>query len=98
MSIPPIIQRIPREAWIWALALVGLAIVGPSLEGHLSFCVPSMLGFDFCLGCGLGRSISQAMHGNVQASWAAHPLGIITLGVLIGRIITLVYHSRTINN
>ena len=91
------IRRIPLEAWIWTAALLGLAFVGPSLEGHLTFCIPSWLGLDFCWGCGLGRSIGHALHGNALASWEAHPLGFITIGVLVGRIITLIKRSTNIN-
>jgi len=95
MTLKTLISRIPREAWIWSLALVGLAVLGPSLEGHLTFCIPSWLGLDFCWGCGLGRSIGHAFHGDLAASWQAHPLGLVTIGVLIGRVIQLVNQSRT---
>ena len=95
MTLKTLISRIPLEAWIWSLALIGLATLGPSLEGHVSFCIPSWLGLDFCWGCGLGRSIGHAFHGDLAASWQAHPLGLVTIGVLIGRVIQLVNRSRT---
>lgn len=95
MMLPSFITRLPREAVIWTLGLVGLAVLGPTLEGHLTFCIPSWLGMDFCWGCGLGRSIGHAARGEFATSWEAHPLGMVTIGVLAGRIISLVYRSQT---
>ena len=90
--------RLPLEALIWTASLVGLAVLGPSLEGHLTFCIPTLLGFDGCWGCGVGRSISHALHGDLAGSWASHPLGIFALTVIATRIITLVYKPQTTNH
>jgi hypothetical protein len=95
MTLRSTIARIPLEALIWAAALVGLALLGPTLDGQVSFCIPSALGLDFCWGCGLGSSVSHALRGQVAASWQAHPLGLLTVAVLIGRILSLVNHSRS---
>ncbi len=35
-----------------------------------------------CPGCGLGRSLSCALHGLVGASWTYHPFGIVFLAIL----------------
>lgn len=97
MFSAPSRHRLPLEALIWTASLVGLAVLGPSLEGHLTFCIPTLLGFDGCWGCGVGRSISHALHGDLAGSWASHPLGIFALTVIAARIITLVYKPPTTN-
>jgi hypothetical protein len=89
--------RLPFEAWMWIAALLGLAILGPWLDGRASFCIPSALGsalgFDFCWGCGLGRSITKAFHGDLLGSWNDHPLGMFAILTLLVRIITLIHPS-----
>lgn len=82
------------EAFIWILALLGLAVLGPWLDGKVSFCIPSALGLDFCWGCGLGRSISRAFHGDLAGSWSAHPAGLVAIPVLVYRIVTLIYNRK----
>lgn len=88
-------RRIPLEAIVWTAGLAGLAILGPSLDGHITICVPSLLGFDGCWGCGLGRAIGYLFRGDFQASWNAHPLAIPAVVVLLYRITTLLLRSRT---
>jgi hypothetical protein len=90
------LQSIPFEAAIWTAGLLGLALMGPSLEGHFTICIPSLLGFDGCWGCGLGRSVSHALHGDLAGSWTSHPLGIFALTVIVIRIASLVL--RTTNH
>jgi hypothetical protein len=83
----------PPEAWIWAASLLYLGIWGAGSDGHLTFCVPTLLGFDGCWGCGIGRSMGLALRGNFSASWAAHPFGIAGDGILLGRVLTLTFRS-----
>ncbi|WP_374166920.1 DUF2752 domain-containing protein [Arcticibacter sp. MXS-1] len=45
-----------------------------------------MLGFRWCPGCGLGRSIACVLHGEVTRSFDYHWFGIPALAVLIHRI------------
>ncbi|MCU0329754.1 MAG: DUF2752 domain-containing protein [Candidatus Kapabacteria bacterium] len=90
---PPARQTI--EAGIWTMALIVLAIAGPSLDGHLTLCIPTLLGFDGCWGCGLGRSIAYALRGNLAESWSYHVLGVPATLVLLNRIITLTFPSFT---
>lgn len=89
------LSLVPLEAWTWTLALVGLGIWGPGLEGHLTFCIPTLLGFDGCWGCGLGRSIGHALRGDLLASVHAHWLGIPAIVLFITRIVTLTIRSTT---
>jgi len=58
-------------------------------EEHMSLCVFNHLGLKFCPGCGLGRSISYFMHGELLMSLKAHPIGIPAVLILLYRIIKL---------
>ncbi len=73
------------EAFIWISALFLLAIHSPA-EHHYSFCPFKNLGWEFCPGCGLGRSISYLFRGELGHSLQCHPLGIFAMLVLTLRI------------
>ena len=81
---------LPIEAVIWTAGLIGLAIYNPFEGQHLSVCVFDNLGFRYCPGCGIGRSVSFLLHGDVRASFEAHPLGFIAILLLSFRIGKLV--------
>lgn len=83
------IRTLPLEALIWFAGLVTLSLYHPGAENHFTICPLSHLGFDFCPGCGLGRSISFFFHGEITESLKAHPLGIFAVIVLSFRIFTL---------
>jgi len=87
-----------REAWIWIFGLGVLALFAPWFENRVSFCIPRMLGVDFCPGCGLGASIGHLVRGELVESWAAHPFAVPTVAILIGRIIHLGRLERAQNN
>ncbi len=78
------------EALIWMAALIFLALTAPVETAHFTICPFSALGIDFCPGCGLGRSVSYVLHGEITNSLSAHPLGIFALIVLFTRIISLI--------
>jgi hypothetical protein len=86
--------RFPTEALIWIGALAGLALFGADLHGHVSFCIPTLLGFDGCMGCGLGHSIALALHGDLEGAFGAHPMGIPAVGILIFRSISMIRQSN----
>ena len=86
------VTKFPLEASIWISALVALAFVDPAQTSHVTICPIALLGFDFCPGCGLGRSIAWLFHGSVLNSFKMHPLGIVTVAVLVHRIIQLTKH------
>lgn len=77
------------EAAIWLTALLCLAFMNP-YSTQASICVFHHLGFESCPGCGLGHAISAAFHGKFLLSFETHPLGMITILVLITRIVTLI--------
>lgn len=77
------------ELFFWLSALFLLAIANPN-EHHFSLCPIAALGFDWCPGCGLGRSITALFQGDLAASFRYHWLGIPALFVLLHRIYQLI--------
>ena len=65
-----------------------MAVMSPS-NTHSSLCPLSAAGLDFCPGCGLGHSVSYLARGNFEASFMAHPLGMIAVLILIWRIVQI---------
>jgi hypothetical protein len=84
--------RVPAEAYIWIVALLTLFVLEPS-SAHYTICPFHHLGFTFCPGCGLGRSISYAFAGDLYRSFESHPLGLFALIVLVLRIIKLIKNN-----
>lgn len=77
------------ELTAWTGGLVSLAVMDPGTDAHYSFCFFKLIGIKFCPGCGLGHSISYLFHGNVSASFDAHPLGLFAVLVILARIYKL---------
>lgn len=77
-----------------AAALVLMACINPGEPG-LSLCILHNLGFDFCWGCGLGRSVAYLFRGNLQASLQMHPAGILAVLILVSRIIQIFHRNLT---
>jgi len=73
------------EAYFWLIALVSLALSSPDKATHYTLCIFKNLGFDFCPGCGLGRSITFLFHGQLIESWQSHPLALFAIGMLVYR-------------
>ncbi|WP_226389239.1 DUF2752 domain-containing protein [Penaeicola halotolerans] len=80
----------PLEAVFWTIALISLALFTPSEASHFSLCPIDRLGFDFCPGCGLGRSMAWAFKGEFARSFSQHWLGIPAILLLIYRIFQLI--------
>ncbi|MEO1054612.1 MAG: DUF2752 domain-containing protein [Bacteroidota bacterium] len=87
-KLKKLIRPISREAVIWTVALVLLAMMDTEAS-HATLCPLSNLGFDFCPGCGLGRSIAYLFQGEIYRSLSMHPLGIVAVPFFIYRIISL---------
>ncbi|MCU0388080.1 MAG: DUF2752 domain-containing protein [Chitinophagaceae bacterium] len=64
-----------KQSFIWLTALVLLFRLDDGKDS-ISFCIPSMLGFSYCPGCGIGHAIHHALHLNFTDSFRAHWLGI----------------------
>jgi hypothetical protein len=77
------------ELMFWILSIVFLALMSPGTAPHLSLCIFKFFGITFCPGCGLGHSISHFFHGNIQASFSSHPLGIFAVIIILFRIYKL---------
>ena len=82
----------PVEALIWSFALIFLAMYNPNKDQHMSFCIFKIFGFYYCPGCGIGRSISYLLHGDLANSVKLHPLGIPAFFILSSRVINLFYN------
>lgn len=87
------LARLPLEAVIWILGLIGLACLNPYADHAPSLCIFHALGLRFCPGCGLGHAISFLFHGDFKSSFAAHPLGIPALVILSSRTLHLLLNS-----
>lgn len=79
---------LPFELIVWTIGLLALAI-SDFPASCVGFCPFKWLGFAWCPGCGLGRSISYLLHGNLNLSFQTHPLGGAALIILASRILKL---------
>jgi hypothetical protein len=71
-----------RETIIWGIALVLLFLMDTT-AASFSFCIPSLLGFQYCPGCGIGHAIHHALHLRFAQSFQEHWLGLpATMGIL----------------
>ncbi len=82
-----------KEPILWSAALVILYTIYPVSPQDFSFCLLSMLGWENCWGCGIGKSMSCAMHGQIQESLNYHFMGIFALPLLASRIALLTYKN-----
>ena len=78
------------EALFWMAAIIFLAFIEPTESTHFTLCPFSAMGIDFCPGCGLGRSVSYILHGEITNSLSLHPLGVFAIIVLTTRVISLI--------
>jgi len=86
------LSRFPLELICWVTGLTLLAVAEPqghSKVQHFTFCPLANLGLDWCPGCGLGRSITQLFHGNLEESFHQHWLGLPALLIICFRIVKL---------
>lgn len=83
------LRKWPLELIIWTVAFLMLSISYPKTVNHFTLCPISNLGFVWCPGCGLGRSISYFLHGDIRLSLEHHWFGIPGTGILFFRIVQL---------
>jgi len=88
------------EAFVWIAAILYFALSPVHSESHFSICPLSRAGFEYCPGCGLGRSMILLLHGNVSESFATHPLALFAFVILVFRIIIVFrnYYQREKQN
>lgn len=77
------------ELIFWITSMTMLALMQPGSDHYFSLCIFKMAGINFCPGCGLGHSISYLFHGNIQASFSSHPLGIFAVIIILFRVYKL---------
>lgn len=92
-----------RPLWIelvfWITALLLLAVADPEIHGHehhFTLCPLANMGFEWCPGCGIGRSITQLLHGNFAESFAHHWFGLPALLIILYRIVVLIKWNKEI--
>jgi len=73
----------------WVAIIIALYLPMPA-EQHFTLCPLQNLGFEYCPGCGLGRSCNMAMHGKIIDSLTMHPFGIFAIIVILFRIYSLI--------
>ena len=81
-------RRANLELYIWIAALLLLAFLN-SDSNQVSLCPLKFLGFHYCPGCGLGRSISLLLRGKFVESFAMHPLGCLAVAMIGYRIVQM---------
>lgn len=81
------------EPLIWFGALLWLGLSDPQPYSDFTLCPLKNLGIHDCPGCGLGRSISYALHGDLYRSFLTHLLGIPAIFVLLSRTYAIVSNA-----
>lgn len=87
------LNRIPLELLFWIAALVLLGMAEPQghhQAHHFTLCPLAGMGLDWCPGCGIGRSLTQLLHGNIAESIEHHWFGIPALLIISYRIGVLI--------
>ncbi|MXV14143.1 DUF2752 domain-containing protein [Hufsiella ginkgonis] len=82
------LKRFPFELVCWLGGLLFLAVANPG-ETHFTVCPLALAGLNWCPGCGLGRSVSALLHGDLRASFGYHWLGLPATVILTHRILIL---------
>jgi len=98
MNLNVIFNRLwhKKEALIWIGALLFLALSNPS--GHAyTLCLLDNLGFHYCPGCGLGRSIGYFFRLDFKSSFLSHPLGIPAILILLYRSVRILIKPLPLN-
>jgi hypothetical protein len=78
------------EPFAWIIALFLLWMMYPAGDSSPTLCLFHHIGISWCPGCGIGRSMSHFLHGNIQASIQSHWFGIPAVLILGYRILQLV--------
>lgn len=92
-----IVKQIPIELILWVTAFI--LLYNLNLEEEVtSMCPVHHLGFKWCPGCGLGRSIHLLLHGQFNKSIEMHWLGLPVALVLLYRIVELIKYKLKYNN
>ena len=77
------------EPFVWIAALLYLGLSTPTENAHFTICPLAYIGIVHCPGCGLGHSVSYALHGDLPRSFHAHMLGVPAILILTARIASI---------
>jgi hypothetical protein len=86
--ITGLLRKANMELFFWIAALLLLAFLNPYSE-QVSLCPLKFLGFHYCPGCGLGRSIALLFRGRIAESFNMHPFGFFAVAIIGYRIVQL---------
>ncbi|NVJ86212.1 MAG: DUF2752 domain-containing protein [Algoriphagus sp.] len=92
------LQKFPLELVFWIGSILAILTIDPWATQHLTLCPLENLGFDWCPGCGLGRSMNLLARGEFQASWDMHPLAALAYVVILSRIWNLINNLKATHN
>lgn len=84
--------------WIVLLSGLLLMVFLDPMSQDASICLAKRLNFEFCPGCGLGRSIAYLFQGELLTSIQTHPAGIMAVLIIPARIVTIFHRNHIINN
>lgn len=84
--------------WIVLLSGLLLMVFLDPMSQAQSFCPAKRLNFEFCPGCGLGRSIAFLFKGEILTSIQTHPAGIMAVLFIPVRIVTIFQRNHKIKN
>ena len=96
-GVRSLLRFVDREAAIWVLALLVLAMGNPNSDFHFTIFWPYYVWGIKSPGFGLGHSISYLFRGDVMAAIETHILGIPAVAILVWRIATLEYRLIKLN-
>lgn len=91
------LMRMPFELLFWTIALVLLGTADLHTHGnaqHFTLCPIANMGFSWCPGCGIGRSMGYLLQGNLEQSLKEHWFGIPALLIIGNRIFVLIKNLR----
>jgi hypothetical protein len=83
-------------AQVIAFGLLLLGFILPSDGMGVPLCMFKRLFSLPCPGCGLTRSVSSVLHGDLLRSWSYHPLGIFFVGIGLLFVFNLVMPRRPV--
>ncbi|MFC3881152.1 DUF2752 domain-containing protein [Algoriphagus namhaensis] len=92
------LQRVPLELIFWIGSLISILMINPDSSTHFTLCPLSQLGFEWCPGCGLGRSMNLLARGHLAESWSMHQLAMLAYVVIFSRIWTLIKNLKHTHN
>ncbi len=83
------LRYIDREAAIWIVGLLVLALGNPESDFHFTIFWPYYVWGFQSPGYGLGHSISYLFRGDVISAMETHILGLPAVAIIVWRVVTL---------